>query len=302
MSGPAAKQAYTREEARRLAGISERQLKSWENQKLIAHHTAFTFLELLALRTLVKLRSDRVPPLQIRRALTALSKKLRHIENPLTELKLYADGKKVRVEIDGKAMDAVSGQLLLNFDQVELRRMLEFPGKDPEAEEREQRASAERWFQRGLELEQTGSAVENVVEAYEKAIELDPNSAGALVNLGTIHFNGRDFARAKRFYEKALEVDPEYALAHFDLANLYDERGDRTKAVEHYQAALRIAPNYADAHYNIALLYQGSNQTMRAVQHWTNYLKLDPGSHWANIARRELAKLREATVVPGSRS
>jgi tetratricopeptide (TPR) repeat protein len=299
--GPAAKQAYTREEARRLVGISERRLKSWEDQKLIAHHALYTFLELLALRTLVKLRSDRVPPLQIKRALLALSKKLKHIEDPLTELKLFADGKKVRVEIDGKHMDAESGQLLLNFDQVELLRLLEFPAKDAAIEERERRVSAERWFQRGLELEQTGSPIENVVEAYEKAIELDPNSAGALVNLGTIHFNGRDFTRAKGFYEKALEVDPEYALAHFDLANLYDERGDRTKAMEHYQAALRIAPNYADAHYNLALLYQGSNQTMRAVQHWTNYLKLDPGSHWANIARRELAKLREATVVPGTR-
>jgi tetratricopeptide (TPR) repeat protein len=301
VSGPAATQAYTHEEARRLVGLSKRQLKSWEDQKLIAHHAVFTFLELLELRSLAKLRSDRVRPLQIRRALTALKKKLRHIENPLTELKLYADGKKIRVEIDGKAMDAESGQLLLNFDQVELRRLLEFPAKDLASEERERRASAERWFQRGLELEQTGSPIENVVEAYEKAIELDPNSAGALVNLGTIHFNGRDFARAKGFYEKALEVDPQYALAHFDLANLYDERGDRTKAVEHYQAALRIAPNYADAHYNLALLYQGSNQTMRAVQHWTNYLKLDPGSHWANIARRELAKLREAAVVPGLR-
>ena len=97
-------------------------------------------------------------------------------------------------------------------------------------------------------------------------------------------------------------MDPEYALAHFDLANLYDERGDRNKAVEHYQAALRIAPNYADAHYNLALLYQGTNQPMRAVRHWTDYLKLDPGSHWANIARRELTKLREAAVVPGLRS
>ncbi len=228
-------------------------------------------------------------------------KRLKHIENPLTELKLYADGKKVRVEIDGKAEDAESGQLMLNFDKTELRRMLAFPAKDPAAEDRERRATAERWFQRGLELEQTGAAIEVVIEAYEKAIDLDDKSAGALVNLGTIHFNGKDFVRAKRFYERALEVDPEYALAHFDLANLYDERGDRTKAVEHYQAALRIAPNYADAHYNLALLYQGSNQTMRAVQHWTTYLKLDPGSHWANIARRELTKLREATVVPGSR-
>ncbi len=301
MSGAAAKQTYTREEVRRLVGISERQLKSWEDQKLVPHHASYAFRELLALRTLFKLRSDRVPPLQIKRALTALSKKLRHIENPLTELKLYADGKKVRVEIDGKAMDAESGQLLLNFDQVELRRLLEFPAKDPAEVERERRATAERWFQRGLELEQTGSPIETVMEAYEKAIEMDPNSAGALVNLGTIHFNGRDFAQAKRFYEKALEVDPQYALAHFDLANLYDERGDRAKAMEHYQAALRVAPNYADAHYNLALLYQGSNQTMRAVQHWRNYLKLDPGSHWANIARRELAKLREAAVVPGSR-
>ncbi|HLW75942.1 MAG TPA: tetratricopeptide repeat protein, partial [Bryobacteraceae bacterium] len=63
-------------------------------------------------------------------------------------------------------------------------------------------------------------------------------------------------------------------------------------------SALRISPNYADAHYNIALLYQGSNQPMKAVQHWRTYLKLDPHSHWANIARRELSKLREATVVP----
>ncbi len=299
MSGPAAKQAYTREEARRLVGVSERQLKSWENQKLLPHHLQYSFRELLALRTLIRLRKDSVPAAQIKRALTALRRKLAHLEDPLTDLKLYADGKRIRVEIEGKAMEAESFQLLLNFDQIELRRMLEFPAKDPEVEEREKRAVAERWFQRGLELEQSGQAAETVIEAYEKALELDPKSAGALVNLGTIYFNGRDYPRAKKYYERALEVDPQYALAHFDLANLYDERGERAKAMEHYHAALKIAPNYADAHYNLALLYQGSNQTMRAVQHWTTYLKLDPAGHWANIARKELAKLRESAVVPG---
>jgi len=69
-----------------------------------------------------------------------------------------------------------------------------------------------------------------VIEAYEKAVELDPHSAGALVNLGTIYFNARDLARAERYYRQATEVDPSYALAHFDLANLFDERGDRPKA------------------------------------------------------------------------
>lgn len=292
---------YSREETRRLLSVSERQLRSWEQQKLVPTCDSYGFRELVALRTLERLRRARVAPAQIRRALVALAKKLRHIQDPLTQLRLYVDGKRVRVEVDGRAMEAESGQLLLDFDPVELNRLLEFRAPDTGKEDRDKKLEAERWFQRGLDLEQTGGPVEQIVEAYEKSLELDPSSAGALVNLGTIHFNGRDFKKAERYYLKALEADPEYALAHFDLANLYDERGEQKKALEHYSAALRISPHYADAHYNLALLYQGSNQTMKAVHHWTAYLKLDPASHWSNIARRELAKLRQAAVVPGSR-
>jgi len=300
VAGTAAKQAYSREETRRLLRISERQLASWERQKLITRVAAYGFRELLALRTLVKLRHNRVAPLQIRRALAALREKLKHIEDPLTDLKLYADGKKIHVEVGENAMEAVSGQLLLNFGERELNRLLQFPTKDSGGVERDRRLTAERWFQRGLDLEQSGAPAGEIIDAYRKAIELDPKSAGALVNLGTIYFNSRDWPEAERYYVEALEVDPEYALAHFDLANLYDERGEREKALAHYESALRVSPNYADAHYNVALLYQGSNQPMKAVRHWSAYLKLDPNSHWANIARRELTKLREAAVLRGS--
>jgi tetratricopeptide (TPR) repeat protein len=301
VTGAAAKQAYTRAELRRLLRITERQLAGWEEQKLVAPGDAYGFKELLGFQTLIKLRKNRVALSQIRRALAALRTTLRHIDNPLTELKLYADGKRIRVELDGRAMEAESGQLILNFEESELTRLLQFPVKSQAAEDRDRRLTAEKWFQRGLDLEQSGSPVEEVMDAYRKAIEFDPKSAGALVNLGTIFFNARKWTDAERYYRQALEVDPEYALAHFDLANLYDERGDRNKALAHYEAALKIAPNYADAHYNVALLYQGSNQTMKAVQHWRSYLKLDPSSHWAKVARRELAKLREATVLPGAR-
>ena len=282
--------------------ISERQLKTWEQQKLVSRPETYGFREMVALRTLERLRSARVKPAQIRRALAALAEKLSHIEDPLAQLRLYADGKKIRVEVEGSSMEAESGQLLLNFDQVELNRLLEFRVRENPNAERDRRMEAERWFQRGLDLEQTGAPVDQVIDAYEKSLKLDPLSAGALVNLGTIYFNGRNWKEAERYYREALTADPEYALAHFDLANLYDERGERGKALDHYQNALRIAPHYADAHYNLALLYQGSNQPMKAVHHWTVYLKLDPASHWANIARRELTKLRQATVLPGSRA
>ena len=292
-------QSFTREAARRLLKVSEKQLKSWEQQKLVQPAANYGFRELLALRTLIKLRHSRVPPRQIRLALQALIKKLRGVEDPLTELKLYAHGKKIRVELEGHSMDAESGQLLLDFDPAELSRLLEFRPKENPRAEREQRHAAEHWFQRGLDLEATGAPAAQAIEAYCKAIELDPAAAGALVNLGTIYFNARDFSLAERYYVLATEADPEYALAHFDLGNLCDERGDRVRALEYYLAALRIAPNYADAHYNIALLYQGAQQPMKAVRHWTAYLKLDPSSEWATIARRELSKLREAAVVRG---
>jgi tetratricopeptide (TPR) repeat protein len=300
----APKQAFSRSEALRLLKLSERQLTSWERQKLVPPVPSYGFKELLSLRTLMKFRRSRVSPQQVRRALTALAEKLRDVSDPLTQLKIYADGKRIRVDLDGRAMEAESFQLLLDFDQNELNRLLEFkaPAADSAGADRKRRLSAEHWFQRGLELEQAGAPPDEVIGAYRKALEFDPTSAGALVNLGTIHFNARSWKEAERNYKLALEADPQYSLAHFDLANLYDERGDRGKAIEHYEAALGIAPNYADAHYNLALLYQGSNQTMKAVRHWTAYLKLDPTSHWSTIARRELSKLRQEAVLPGSRA
>jgi hypothetical protein len=37
---------------------------------------------------------------------------------------------------------------------------------------------------------------------------------------------------------------------------------------------------------------------LKAVHHWKMYLKLDRTSQWAEIARRQLERLREATVIP----
>ncbi len=77
MIAVATKQAYSRAETLRLLKITERQLKSWEHQKLLPATQTYGFKELLALKTLVNLRAARLPSTQIRRALTALGVKLR---------------------------------------------------------------------------------------------------------------------------------------------------------------------------------------------------------------------------------
>ena len=303
MPATATKQAYSREEVRRLLDISASLLRSWEKQKFVHSTGSFTFSDLLALRTLMELRESKIPPAQIRKALDALRKRLSDVSNPLTELKIYSQGKKIQVLFEGQRMEPISGQLLLDFDAAEIKKLLSFPhktSKQPGAgEKHKSRREAEHWFEKGLELEQTGAPMQQIVEAYQKAAEIDRTSAGALVNLGTVYFNARNWREAERNYRKALEVDSEYALAHFNLGNLFDERGNRSEALSHYLAALRIHPSYADAHYNVALLYQSIGQPLNAVRHWKLYLKLDPNSSWATIARRELGKLKESTIVRG---
>ncbi len=295
-----ARLSYSRKEVRRVLGVSERLLRSWEKQNLIPCLESFGFSDLLALKTLLKLRHSRLSASRIRAILAALRRKVNDVQDPLRDLKIVAEGRRVAVIVEGQKMEPLSGQLLLDFDREELHRLLTFPqGQRPAS--RTQAREAEAWFQKGLELEQTGAPVDEVIRAYERALELDPCSAGAMVNLGTVHYHCRRWAEAERWYRKALEVDPSYALAHFNLGNLCDEKGDRTAAIAQYETAIRLNPRYADAHYNLALLYQSTGECMKAVRHWKIYLKLDPASSWSEIARRELEKLRQATVFPGAR-
>jgi len=291
-NGP--KEEYSRADVRRQFGLSERQLRSWERRELIRPAEIYTFSDLIAIQTIVKLREKRIQPRKIGEALESLRRKLAWIKEPLTELRIVSDGKKIAVHVAGQKMEALSGQILLDFDAAGLGALKAFPDRKP-AEDLIREADA--WFQQGLDLEETGAPIEQAMEAYHKALDRNPEAAGALVNLGTIHYRLRQFAEAEKYYVQAIVSDPAYALAEFNLGNLYDEQSRLKEAISHYRRALDLNPSYADAHFNMALIRERTGDPLQAVAHWKTYLKLDRSGQWADIARRQLARLREATVI-----
>jgi tetratricopeptide (TPR) repeat protein len=297
--------SYTRRDVCRLLKLDNRQLKSWERQQLIPELAQYNFSDLLTLKRLARLREEKAHPRRIRLALQSLRRYLKEDPQLVEDVQVYKEGRRVRIQIGKHKLEPDSGQLLFDFAEEELNKLLKLPeiakSSAAIAERLRNKLEADRWFEQGLHLEQTGAPYEQIIEAYEKAAELDPRSAGARVNLGTVLFNGHAWADAEAQYKAAIEIDPGYALPHFNLGNLYDERGDTSEALSHYADAIRIYPGYADAHYNLALLYQHLGDVMNAVKHWRTYLKLDSTSTWAQIARRELLKLERETVVPGKR-
>ncbi len=291
LQGP--KEEYSRADVRRQFGLTERQLRSWERQKLIPEGDTYSFSDLIALQAIVKLREKHIAARQIGRALESLREKLDWVKRPLSELRVASNGRKIVVHVAGQKMEAISGQILFDFDAGELRNVKTFPEhQEPASRLRE----SEALFQKGLEMEEAGAPIEQAVEAYQKVLELNPKAAGALVNLGTIYYRQRKFGEAEKYYRQAIEADPEYPLAQFNLGNLYDEQGRVKEALEHYRRALELNAGYADAHFNLALLCERTGDAMKAVHHWKAYLKLDNTGQWAEIARRQLERLRQAVV------
>jgi tetratricopeptide (TPR) repeat protein len=290
------KQEYSREEVRRMLGISEQQFRGWEKQGLVRDPEVFSFKDLTGLKTLLNLRENRISTQKIGMAVASLKRKFAGVEHPLSEMKFVPDGRRLAVQVAGQKMEAISGQILFDFENPAPRGIRSFPVETPVNRANLDR-EAEIWFQRGLEMEEAGAPIEHTIEAYKKSVELNPHAAGAWVNLGTIHYRMRRYRDAEKFYTRAIEADAAYPLAHFNLGNLHDEEGRLEKADEFYRSALRLNPQYADAHFNLALLCERRNDMLQAVHHWKVYLKLDPTSSWAAVARRQLQKLREATVI-----
>jgi tetratricopeptide (TPR) repeat protein len=287
------KEEYSRADVRRKFGLSERQLKGWERQHLIPEATSYSFSDLIAFQTLLKLRENKIPAKEIFRALQSLREKLGWVKQPLSELRVVSDGGRIAVQLSGQKMEAITGQILFDFDANELGGITSFPERRPKINRTRE---SEVWFQKGLELEETGAPVEDAVGAYQKVLELNPGAAGALVNLGTIYYRLRKFEEAEKYYLQAIAADPGYPLAQFNLGNLYDEQGRLTEALEFYRRALSLNPHYADAHFNLALLCERQGEAMKAVHHWKAYLKLDNSGQWADIARRQLERLRQTVI------
>jgi tetratricopeptide (TPR) repeat protein len=285
---------YSRADIRRQFGVTERQLRIWEREGLIPPLEVYSFSDLIAIQTLVKLRESRIPPRQIGRAMASLRQKLEGVKQPLAELRIVSNGRKIAVHVAGQKMEAITGQILFDFDAAELAGVTSLPERKPTANRLRE---SETWFQRGLELEETGAPIEQAIEAYQKALELNSDAAGALVNLGTIYYRQRRFPEAEKHYLDAIAADPGYPLAQFNLGNLCDEQGRLDEALDHYRRALTLNPNYADAHFNLALLCERTGDPLRAVHHWKIYLKLDTTGQWAEIARRQLDRLRQSVIL-----
>jgi tetratricopeptide (TPR) repeat protein len=268
-------------------------LANWERNGLVTSAEAYSFSDLLEIKKVRDLCAMSVRPNVIRQSLDAMRKQAAGLENPLLEATASSTAKhRVAFRHDGKLLEPIAGQFLMDFSEREKVVTSATVGGRPEAVPNENEVSS--WFARGIALEEDPNTHSEAIAAYHRVLELAPNHAAAHINLGTLYYNRQDFGLAERHYRQAIEADPRYALAYFDLGNVLDETGRVQEAVQTYKTALQLAPTYADAHYNLALAFEKLREPRKALKHWQAYVKLDTSGPWSVHARSQIKRILQA--------
>ncbi|SHF56836.1 Tetratricopeptide repeat-containing protein [Arenibacter palladensis] len=153
------------------------------------------------------------------------------------------------------------------------------------------------------------SNYQDCIRVAEKSLELNPEYADALNNIGIGHFYLLNYDQAIEAYGKALEINPSYQLAKNNLENAKNKKKDMANAIsnlsdkqasayyinlslefyqkEKYQTSIAaarksiaIAPN-AIAYNNICSSYNQLKEYQKAIAACTEALKLDASSKLA---------------------
>jgi DNA-binding winged helix-turn-helix (wHTH) protein len=115
--------------------------------------------------------------------------------------------------------------------------------------------------------------------AAEKALTLDDSVVEAHTAFGDIHkLYEWDWNRAEHAYRRAIEVDPNYAGAHHWYAQLLAVQGRHDEALTQIEAARRCAPVSVPVNAFVSYVWFEARQYGRAVNAALDAVELDRGA------------------------
>jgi tetratricopeptide (TPR) repeat protein len=271
---------YGLEDVCRILAVSKEQLRAMVHAG-VCHPSGsgqdmrFGFQDLAALRSAKGLLDANISPTKLRDALRAVSAQL-PAQRSVAGLRVLADGQDVLVSDGRTTWRPRSGQTVLSFARDDeglptaIRSIAPAPQQSPRV--REAREEAQSLFEQALAVEEDDPHHAELL--YAETLQRDPQLLDALVNLGRLAYQRKEYAVAIKLYGRALEGNSQDAVAHYNLAMALEDSRRSVDAVKHYQRALEIDERFAEAHFNLARLLERMGRTAQAIRHFSAYKRL----------------------------
>jgi len=138
--------------------------------------------------------------------------------------------------------------------------------------------------------------VNGAIGAYQKALIHNPLSAQVHASLGKIYYAEKGlYYESVQAYKKAVDLDPLNTEARMGLAEVYEDKGLYPEAIAEYKKVVELAPTNTGALYNLALVYERTDPR-EAMALWERYIQLagplPTEKDWVDVAKLHLRKLK----------
>ncbi|HEY4911973.1 MAG TPA: tetratricopeptide repeat protein [Methylomirabilota bacterium] len=138
--------------------------------------------------------------------------------------------------------------------------------------------------------------VDGAIGAYQKALIHNPLSGKVYASLGKIYYSEKSlYYESVQAYRKAVDLDPVNTDARMGLAEVYEDKGLYPEAIGEYKKVVELDPRNTGALYNLALVYEKVDPK-ESITLWERYIQL-AGSQptekdWVDVAKLHLRKLK----------
>jgi tetratricopeptide (TPR) repeat protein len=304
---------YSIRDVARILVVQESRLRYWMQIGFVGPTVRkggrfyFTFCDLVAVKSAKDLLATGMSLQKVRKNVEALRKALPEDTHPATRMRVCCDGETIVALADDVAFQPIGGQVVMAFNLPtfgeHVAQVLAMPRVTPALNEdgtpkpvedspteANGGTTAYRYFVEACAAEDRGDS-QSAEHLFRQAIDLEPNMAAALTNLGNLVYRKAELVEARGFYERALEHDPVQPEARYNLANLLEDLGETELAIAELRKVCAAAPDFADAHYNLGIMLAQVGGNAQARHHLERYLELDTASDWAGHARTFLDQI-----------
>jgi Flp pilus assembly protein TadD len=104
----------------------------------------------------------------------------------------------------------------------------------------------------------------NAVEAYETAINLDPNRDDSHIKLGNLYFTEKRYKEAEQEYKEAVRLNPS-ANNHYSLGQVYLSLELYDDARSQFNEVIQLAPESPNGYFGMGQALGGQGQYQEAI-------------------------------------
>ena len=136
-------------------------------------------------------------------------------------------------------------------------------------------AGALAHVRRSMELEKAGK-LQQAAQENEKALEIDPQQAQALVNLIILYGRLGQMKNAEQHYRTLQELEPDNAEGHYNYGVILYELDRFREAEFAFRRTLETNPYHPMAHHNLGYLREMQGRSREALQHYRKAIENKP--------------------------